>query len=206
MITDLKTTIGYKCANCNRNNYKDISIFDINSQKSVPLTCVCGAHLGEVRYKSNHSYVIHAMCCFCAEPHSFYIKRKNFWHTKLLSYPCPTALLTYVAIGNTDKVHQELKQADTDFEELLANMQEATDDNGSDQAMFQVLEKIQTMDTNGKLACDCGNHELLIDMQDDEIIILCNDCGKQMTIDTANEEEVKEFLQLDSLLLTNKHD
>ena len=201
MITDLKTTIGYKCANCNRNVYKDINIFDIQPQKPFPLTCVCGAHLGEVRYRARQNYVIHATCCFCAEPHSFYIKRRNFWNSKLLSYPCPTAMLTYVAIGQKEAVHEEMKRADREFEEILSNMQNLTSDTTSDTAMFHVLEKIQTLDKAGKLSCCCGNHDLLIDMQEDDIIILCGQCGRHTTIDSTDPKAVENFLSQEEWIL-----
>ena len=105
VITDLKTTIGYKCANCNRNNYKNISVFDLNKKQSVSLTCACGAHLGDIKYKNQDTYVIYAACCFCMDHHSFYIKKKNFWHDNkfcsreciIRSYFISTCITLYIA-------------------------------------------------------------------------------------------------------------
>ena len=201
MLTDLKTTIGYKCANCNRNNYKTITVFDINKKHSVSLDCACGQHLGDFKYKNANTYVLNMACCYCIDQHAIYINKKNVWQKKSLTYECPATSLVYVALGEAEEVHLEMHKADDDFEELLSTMQVMDDQQDTEESIMQILEKIQALDKAGKLFCTCGNHELFVDILDLQVVLMCGECGQTMTIHADNEEETDAFLIADEIAL-----
>ena len=118
-----------------------------------------------------------------------------------MSYACPATSLVYVALGSDEEVHREMHQAENDFEQLLSSMQEIDDDSDMEEAIMQILEKIQLLDKKGKLFCTCGNHELFVDILDSDVILMCGDCGQSIKIDAANDDEIDAFLELEEIIL-----
>lgn len=206
MLTDLKATIGFKCQACNQNIYKTLSIFDLNSTRSVPLTCSCGHNNGEIRSKNQDNYAIHANCCFCGESHSYYIGKKNFWNKKIVSYACPTTSLVHIAIGHFPQVEEAMLEADKDFEELVSDMAPFGTDELNNSLILDLFEKIKELDEDDELYCTCGNHDLLLDILNDNIVLLCEQCGQMMMIDTKDPQKAEELLHADKLVLQKKED
>ena len=60
--------------------------------------------------------------------------------------------------------------------------------------ILDLFEKIKELDEDGELYCTCGNHDLLLDILNDNIILLCEQCGQMMIIDTKDPDKVEELL------------
>jgi predicted RNA-binding Zn-ribbon protein involved in translation (DUF1610 family) len=195
MLIEKSTTFSMRCPNCGRLEVKQINIFQLSGNKKLDIYCECGTKKASISKKG--SYInIEYYCIICDDEHSILLPEDSFWSKNHLnSLSCLNTDLNLGYYGPYKLVMEEL---DRQQEELDAMVNElGFNDFADPEIMLEVLDYLHDVAANTNLYCECGSHDINIDLSSDKVELICNNCGSKLSVSATNKEDIKNLKSLD---------
>lgn len=188
MIIDYKTCAAYICPACSSLSEKEITIFDLSSDKKTALKCSdkhCREQCAYIR-KKDKKYIIEIPCPLCGSNHSFPISVERFWDKKPLTLSCP---LTGIEIFFTGE-KSNAKDFINNFGEIISEHIDVEEALSLD-IFTEMIELIYELDYEHRLTCVCSNEDIEIGVTDGGILLVCKKCGKSKILEPTEENLLK---------------
>lgn len=200
MVINLSTTVALSCPACGRLERDKINIFELPVGELKQIRCSCGAEKGSLKRKENSYIEINYFCLNCNKAHRMYISPEKFWQSEgVNTLSCKDEGLNPGYFGPPEKVDRELKR---EKEELDLMAQElGFDDFENPEIMLESLAYLDDLAATGSFRCECGSHDINIELFSDKIILICNQCSTHLNIPAAQESDLKKIRQLNSVEL-----
>lgn len=189
MIIDLTKTILYFCPSCPTLSFKHISAFDLKKEKRLRLRCTgkgCNEEIAELTY-SRGKYKISVNCPICGDYHSFTLSKKNIWDKDISVLQCPESGMGILYIGNNkEKLLEEYNSNNMSFS---GDFSPHEDDipilNNPMDIAYTIVEHINQFAKANKVDCSCGNRDIGIAVNLDNVTLTCRACKKRMVLEAT---------------------
>lgn len=163
-------------------------------------SCKCGEENILFRKKDKNTYNITIKCFDCEMEHSHSYSLKDLIDKDLL-FRCISGIgICFIGDdGLTDRFINDDESLSKNFLEL------ELDDYFKDfKILTACLNKVDRMMDSGKIYCNCGNHDINIDVFTDRIEISCLNCGSVQIIYAETEEDLDLLLRKRRIVM-DKH-
>lgn len=199
MIKEFKKSIGYICASCSSIIIKDISLFDLGGNGKSVFKCTAGSSCDTVcitMSQKNDKYAISIDCPACGEQHIFNIRKATFWQSDFFVMDCPETGMGILFLGDKEKIRAAI---DTQEKNIMA-MNDEYAICGELAMLFDAVEHINQLAKEQNVTCNCGSHDISIELDDTKITLLCRQCGNRLDIPTS-EEALDKLLNTSTIVL-----
>lgn len=180
MIFPTITTIGMICPHCGKLQYKTVSAFSFAHDERNNYICACGTPLLAMRCFKQKKISIEYHCIYCGRPHYKSTDRKSIWGTEPLTLVCTDKARPIGYFGPRQTVVELCQDTKKDFVDFVSELvtDEEEFDNQSDDffIVYGVMEILDRMADRGQLSCECGNHDLTVEILPDKIELFCDSC------------------------------
>lgn len=191
MLLDLNRAAACICPYCSAGFKEPISLFEFSGKTAIEIVCPnedCGERCASVTPK-NRKYRIDIECPICTGSHSYYIPETDMHNKKLIKLKCPESGMDVFFFGEDTRVDEAFREAVAEFKELA---EECMGEDFFSDIMYSVLDRLESLESEGKVKCSCGNKKLKFSLEDDGIVLLCEKCGK-FSILPFNEQTLSEI-------------
>ncbi|SFL17417.1 hypothetical protein [Halanaerobium salsuginis] len=200
MLINISTTIALSCPACGRLEREKINIFELPVAETKKLSCSCGAEKAALQRQANNYLGLSYFCLHCDQAHKLLISPQKFWYSKnLTSLSCKETGLNLGFFGPSKLVENELEKVKKDLELMAEEM--GLDDFKDPDLMLQALDIIHDIAAEQELYCECGSHDINIELFSDKIQLICNNCGSQLDIAARSETDLQKLRQLNRIEL-----
>lgn len=196
MVIPTLAAIKVQCPTCGREEEYKVSLFLFNNYHAVRITCGnCGTRLLSLSARDRRRFELSLTCPRCEEAHLLPLERGQLWGVKGSCWRCPDC---GVEIGGSKS---------------LVGIQEGgavgvLAAGGSyfvhRPAMFTALERLCQMVRAGNVYCQCGNHDLEVEVFSDRIGFYCELCGAWGWIAACSDDDRFTFSQIEEIQLVNQ--
>ncbi len=203
MLIDLDITIAYKCSSCGTFDFHRVSIFNLVVHKNNMLFCKCGkAHLSFVKSDKN-GYCIMVPCIGCGAEHQYTMTREALIGKNIIINSCPVTGIKNCFIGKDYFVRKFIDKLEKELDGIIDGYgYESYFENT--RVMLDTLNRIHDIAEMKHLRCECGNTDITVAMFRKGIGLKCNNCYREKFIPASTNNDLKIFLQKDSIVLYNK--
>ncbi|WP_041701330.1 hypothetical protein [Gottschalkia acidurici] len=190
MIIDSNIKVAVTCHKCGRINVEQLNLFNLNRDEKVKLSCSCGSLNAIINSRNLKNIYLRINCVDCGEEHFYKYKVKNFIKgTEIL---CMENGMGIAIIGNTKDISRYIKDAEKNTLEAL-NDEKFQYFFTDHYIMKQSLERLQWLRENGRVNCDCGNEDIIIEVYFDRIELRCTRCHSTKVIYAESQEDLNNF-------------
>ncbi|MGE5591129.1 MAG: hypothetical protein ACM3ZA_11010 [Bacillota bacterium] len=214
MLVTTDTSLALRCARCGRLDVHPLSLFAFSGNHSVRLTCSCGAHKLTVGQRGGQFY-LQFPCFLCDQTHFLYFPRTAFWAPGLKQITCPETGLDLGFFGAERPMGQTLSDALGALGEgtsgegsgvdgahpsaAEARAQALVEEAGFDeyfdnpQVMYELLNGLHEMASQGTLHCACGNPDVQVEVLPDRVELTCPACGRWRPLVAESDQDLDEL-------------
>ena len=200
MLVDTNLTIAYKCAACGAYEFFSISLFELSAKKEHNLKCRCNASGITVAKSSPENCTISVPCIGCGGTHKFVLKIRDLLYKALNVLCCDTTKVHICFIGDDKLVGKSIDNLEKECDKLMSELGYENYFKNT-RVMYDTLNKIHDIAENGNLYCECGNDEVETVLFSDRVEIRCPKCGAVRVIGAASNDDLKDTLGRQHLLL-----
>lgn len=194
MLLTMNQIVACRCAFCGHMALQEMSLFCL---KDYVLRCDCGETCAHFVRRGNRLH-IQVTCFLCDEEHRYQESLRIIHHTKLRSFFCAETEFPLLFLGERHAVEQAVSEADCDFEELS---QSAGFFQVLDTVLLKNLDHIHDIALEGRLTCSCNGTHITMQVQEDTILLCCNDCGATKKLSMATPEDCAYLQELDEIIV-----
>lgn len=191
VLVDLKRIVAYICPFCSNISSKALSVFNFSGNNKLQLICPThGCHETCVYItQKNNKYKLDISCPLCGETHSYTISKESFWNKPLITYKCPVAGVDIFFAGEKSEVERTLDENSDVYSDIIDDMDDLDPytDEMPFNLLYAIIERLHALSENGKISCVCGNKDIDLNVEDDNVIITCQSCGKSKLIETDED-------------------
>ncbi len=200
MIINKNSTIAYKCPVCGSIEFDDVSIFDFSGKREHTITCGCKDSSVNLTMKRNKQCTIAVPCIACSETHAFTIPTNALWNNNIMSFSCPNTGMGLCFIGKDDIVRTSVDDYEIQMD-LLLNDIGYDDDFLNNTVMLNTIDRIHDIAGKGNLLCQCGSHDIELEVLYDCVALMCNKCQTCEVINARTNKDLKETQERESIIL-----
>lgn len=199
MLINTNIAIAVRCDMCGRLKIHNISLFNFIKNRKIELTCECHHINATINTQDHKTYWTEISCFACQDTHVFTYNLKQFFQSNIIS----RCIETRMEIGYIGK-HKDIQQLLCEHER---NSYKAIDELGfydyfdNSDIVMQSISKIRELELSDNVFCDCGFGDIEISLFPDRIELNCLNCNSVQMIYTENEEDLKNLLDKDSIIL-----
>ena len=198
MISDLNTTILYKCPICGEMQKYKLNIFSFSGNKAVILSCHCKKSYILITVGKNNKYTLSSPCIACNEFHKFELSAKTFWNGDIICFACPVLETDLFYAGDIVKINEECTEYN-DETDLIMN--ELGYDNLEEENPFvaEIADYLMSLSSKNKIGCNCDCNDIKMQVFYDRIEMLCTDCLTKTVIDASSFdalERIKKYKKI----------
>lgn len=190
MLNNSKRYLAYICPFCSEITNKEINIFDFSSSSPIQLLCGDSDCLEECvlisRNKDKFKIVIE--CAACGDVHTFNISSSGFLLKELLTFSCPETNINIFFAGEKSKVEASVEENKINFSNLSKQFDMLTEELN---VVYRIADKLYYLINENKIHCSCGSNNILPDMSDGGIVLMCTDCKNHIIINPDEENLIK---------------
>lgn len=197
LLIETNAAVAVFCYRCGRISLHVLSLFSLNKKQSF--TCECGASVLTVERKNGKYWFIFE-CAFCQKEHIQPFTRKEIMSHVVKDLACYGSGQIAGCIGPQEKVFNHIKTYSCSLTQLALEI-------GSPEffqncnVMFRILERLYSMAEVGELYCQCGNHNLEIEIFPDRLELRCPTCSSQLVVPAALTDDLENFMLLDAVVM-----
>ncbi len=189
MVIEISTAFAMRCPICGRLETHQINIFQLSGKKIHQIECSCGYKKASLRRKGNHIQVDY-FCVICDEMHSKTASNNLFWTKNHLNFlSCLETELNLGYYGSYKLLKEEIDRQKAELDSIADEL--GFDDFEDPELMLEALDYLHDIAADGKLDCDCGSHNINIELYSDTVELICNHCRTRLSIPAATEENIK---------------
>lgn len=202
MVTDLKTSILYKCPVCGQMQIYNLSIFSFSGNKAIILSCECKHSYITIRVGRHNKYTLSSPCIACNEFHKFEVGAKAFWNSKIICFTCPQLENDLFYAGDMENLNRE--SADyNDETDLIMNQLGFDNLKEENPFLLKIASHLDTLSKNGALKCSCGCKNIKTQLFFDRVELICTDCLSTNAIDAYLEDDAQRIKEHKKIILTS---
>lgn len=203
MLVDTSMTIAYKCPSCGSFVFFNISLFTPFSNNGEHyFRCHCGNTGLTIGREGVRDIFIKTPCIGCGNEHIYTLKRKDIIKRGINVFHCPMVRMEQCFIGKDDLVRKMVDSLERELDALI-DMFGYDNYFSNTQVMFDSLNKIHDIAEQGNLLCECGDNDIELVLLPDKIYLLCRKCSASKVIYAASNEDLKDILVKQQILLVS---
>ncbi|MFW5855637.1 MAG: hypothetical protein ACOCVB_00035 [Bacillota bacterium] len=200
MVLELSTALAMRCPTCGRLDIDQLNIFQLSGGSSHHIDCECGNRKMTVAKKGTDYISISYYCIICEKEHSVVIPARRFWTPeRLQSLVCVETNLNLGYYGSYRLIDRKLKKQQEELNSMANEL--GFDDFVDPELMLSILDYLHDIAANGNLFCECGSHDIDIDLFSDRIKLICKDCQASFTIPATSRRDLDKLKKLDELII-----
>lgn len=194
------TVLALRCPRCGRSELKHLSLFSFSGRRDFKLYCSCGDVLAYLQTKDWRRFWLQIGCSLCEGTHIISLQRKDIWSDKVIALECEDTGVETGYIGPGDKVRKAFRHREPTLMELAQdlNFREYFD---NPDVMEGVLDKLYRMSERDKIYCQCGNHDIEIEVYSDHVELRCNYCRLVVPIRARSKRDLDMVRKLRKIVL-----
>jgi hypothetical protein len=137
----------------------------------------------------------------CGEDHSFVVNRKELLRENTITFHCPQTGIPQLFIGRDKDVREKVDALEKDLDDLISFF-------GYDsyfcntQVMIDTINKIHDIAQQEDLICECGSTDIEVFLLSDKIFLKCRECTGSKIIKAVSNEDLKNILKKNQLVLS----
>lgn len=201
MVLELSTAFAMRCPVCGRLEVDQINIFQLSGNRKHTIYCECGSEKAIISRKGSSYLVMDYYCIICDYKHSIVIPKEKFWtknHLNILG--CLETDLSLGYYGPYKLIKEELESQQRDLASLADEL--GFDDFIDPELMLEVLDYLHDSAANSNLYCECGSHDINIELFSDKVELTCNNCQASLIIPAAYREDLVRLKMSDEIVLS----
>jgi hypothetical protein len=200
MLIDTVITIAYKCPLCGSFKFFNISLFVLQQKKEFHLKCRCKKSNLVVMENGSKAFEIRTPCIGCGYEHIYNLDRKEFLNKEISVFHCPSTGMQQCFVGRDEAVRKKVDSVERELDELM-DMFGYDNYFDNTQVMFDSLNRIHDIAEQGNLYCECGSSDVELILLPNKICLKCNKCSGSRIIQAASNEDLKDILIRQQILL-----
>jgi len=202
LVLNTNISIAVRCGICGELEIKHISLFELLKNKKTNLRCTCGQTKAIIETRNLKSMTIEIACFACQDNHIYNYSLKQLLRgDKVIK--CTNTGMEICFVGNNESINDLIKHCESDTFELIAEKNLLCYFENIE-IMKKSLEKIKSLESKGKIKCDCGSHDIYTDLFPDRIELKCMNCNSIKMIYAENEDDYS-YLNNKKKILMHKH-
>lgn len=192
MYIPTSSVVAIRCPFCGQLEFHALSLFDFAGANSTKIQCSCGETLLAMGTKNRKQFWLQMECVLCEAKHLYYFTRRQIWSSEVLEIHCEETGLEIAYIGPRNKVRQCVQRQERSLAEMAEEMGfEHYFDNPD--VMYGILDHLYQLAENGHLSCQCGNHNIEIEIFPDCLELSCDLCRCRAQIMAQQEEDLDKI-------------
>jgi ribosomal protein L31 len=195
------STIAIRCSACGQLEFHTLSMFDFASSNSRRFKCSCDKSLLYISTKDRKKFSLQVECVMCEAKHMFYVTRQQLWSDDVLTLYCEENSLEIGYIGPKDSVLTCVENENHSIADMAEELGYSDYFDNPD-IMYDVLDRLYEIAENGNLKCNCGNHDIAIEIFPDYLELRCEYCNSNAIVVASTEEDLELINKLDEIQLT----
>lgn len=188
MVVSVQKTLLIRCEICGRIETYDINLFNIPKGEKIEYKSSfnsTGVFIKTLDYKT---YFIESHCPICGSKHIYRYSLKH-----MLKY------------DNWSNIHEYkncfIENKGYDEETVLKDEDEFNNYLKKFKILLSSLERLEKLNEEGKIICDCGNDKMRVELFPDRIELICENCKSVQIIYTETEEDLAVLLKKEEIHL-----
>jgi len=200
MLLEYSTAFALRCPTCGRLDTDKVHIFDLSGNKKHDIFCECGTKKASITRMDARHIKLDYYCIICEEEHSVIITASDFWSKNHLNtLVCTNTNLNLGYYGPHSLLKKELRKQQEELDSMANDL--GFDDFVDPELMLEVLDYLHDAAAAGKLVCECGSHNINIELFSDSLELSCNNCGAKLSISASSENDLKKLRMSDEIVL-----
>lgn len=189
MLVAARTSVAVRCPECGKLEFHQVSLFDFSREKSVRISCACGAQVLTLGTRPGGQYWLQVPCCLCDGLHFTYFSSREFWSDKVKTIVCSETDTELGFFGPEEGVRQAAASLQSELEQVLgeAVFEDFFD---SPEIMYQILSRVHDLAATGNLLCSCGNPKVEVDIYPDRLELHCAECRRWRILFAETERDL----------------
>lgn len=197
MLIETRAVAAVVCSRCGRISWHVLSLFSLGKEQAF--TCECGFPVLQV-VRRNANYWFRYECAFCHKTHLQPFARKDMLRPAAKDLVCQGGDHIAGSVGPEEQVVNRVKSHRRSLTQLALEVG-SPDYFENCQVMLGILEKLYGMAELGELNCQCGNHNLELEICPDRLELRCPTCGTELFIPAVLPEDLERFLHLPGIVM-----
>lgn len=200
MVIELSTALAMRCPICGRLDVHQLNVFQLLEDEPHNFYCRCGSNKASITRKGGRYIAVDYYCIICDEEHTIIIPRKLFWsRNRLNSLLCLETDLNLGYYGPYKLIKVELDRQQQELD-LMAN-ELGFDDFADPEVMLEMLDYLHDLAAAGGFYCQCGNHDINIELFSDRLELSCNNCGSFMQVPASCSGDYNSLKELGEIVI-----
>lgn len=187
MVVSVQKTLLIQCEICGRVETYDINLFHISKGQKFEYKSSFNSTGIFVKTFDYKTYFIESHCPICGSTHIYRCSLKDILENN-----------NYFNMNNYNNCFIENKEndeidskAEEEFDNCLRKFK----------ILMSSLERLEKLNEEGKITCDCGNDKMKVELFSDRIELICRNCKSVQIIYTETEEDLKVLLEKEKIHL-----
>jgi len=200
MISELSTTILFKCPCCGERVKGKADIFRFSGGSDYLLSCPEGGPSLLARLRDDGRVKVTVPCIICEGQHTFHLPKSVFFTEEIFVLSCAASDIDICVLGAEDKAENEYEQIDADISELI--YEDAMDCLiDSNPYKMEIIKRLNQMAEERRIVCECGCDDLEFRLTDESVDIRCSRCSALLSIPAVDEPDYYDVLGTDEYVL-----
>lgn len=200
MVLEKSTALAMRCPTCGRLEIEQLNIFQLSGGNSHDIYCECGSKKMSITKKGTDHINLDYYCIICDHEHSTLIPAQEFWSkNKVSSILCLETKLNLGYFGPYKLIKEKVRKQQKELDSMANDL--GFEDFADPELMLAILDYLHDIAAQGNLFCECGSHDINVDLNSDEIKLSCNNCGATKKIPAQNRQELDYLKQKGELML-----
>lgn len=200
MVIELSTAFAMRCPTCGQLETHQLNIFHLSGDKSHDIYCECGSKKASISKKGTKYIQIRYYCIICDHDHSITVPKEVFWTKNHLSpLVCLDTDLNLGYFGSYSLIKKEIDRQQEELDSMANELgfEEFVDP----EIMLGTLDYLHDIAALGGLLCECGSHDINIDLYSDRIQLGCNKCNSNLLIPASSKKDLEKLKKLDEVII-----
>ncbi len=206
MVLELSTAFAMRCPTCGRLDVDHINIFELSGDQEVIFRCECGTQKAALKKKGSRYISVNYYCIMCEKEHNVVFPGNIFWSKKHLNdLLCLDTDLNLGNFGSYELINEELKRQQEELDSMANEL--GFDEFANPDIMLEILDFLHDIAATGGLYCECGNHNINIELFSERLELTCNTCNAVKQIPASKRADLDSIKKLDEIVVnlsTNK--
>lgn len=202
MLISTQRSLMARCPLCGRLGFHPFSLFHLNEQEPLRISCGCGFEKLVIQAKGRE-VLLELPCLLCEELHSYKFTKRQMGESSLLGLKCTETGQELGFLGTPVAIDRLVRSRYNDLESIINN-------NGFEeyftnpQVMLGVLHHLQMIARDDALYCHCGNHQIAVNIFPEKLELQCPDCQSLHIIYAETPEDLQTLEEVRIIAMTER--
>ncbi len=201
MPVETEKVLAMRCPQCGKLDYHSIRRFAVAPGESMDMKCSCGSVKFVISTRDRSEYRVKVACVYCDGFHYQSLTGKRIWSSGgVIDLFCSDTGLEIGYIGRDEAVKKVVRGREKELELLVEEFGRDEYFHNS-RIMYEVLRCLQHIAERGTLYCQCGNHQIGVDIFPDRLELHCNKCDSVNIIYAETDDDLQVIQQIEEIEL-----